>query len=81
MSPTAPILLRPSEAAALVGLKRAAFYALMAQGVIPTCTHPGMRDQLIRYSDLEAYVASLPIANAAPTATPLAFAQRRNKCR
>ena len=80
MTPTAPILLRPSEAAALVGLKPAAFYRLMQSGAIPTCTHPGMRGQRIRYSDLEAYVNALPIINAVPTATPMAFA-RRNKCR
>ena len=57
------ILLRPAEAAALVGMSRSAFYSAITAGTIPAREIPGYRGVRIHTDDLKLFADRLPVSN------------------
>ena len=53
------LLLRPAEAANLLGVSRSTMYELMDSRTVPYVVIPGMSDRRILFEDLEQLVAGL----------------------
>jgi excisionase family DNA binding protein len=56
-NPSAPLLLRPEEAAALLGISRAKFYRLLANGTFGNITVKVGESTRISRAGLEAWIA------------------------
>lgn len=57
------LLLRPAEGAEVLGFSRSTMFRLIAQGIIPSITLPGVRGRFVPVEALQTLIAERVAAN------------------